>query len=793
MIAPYKWLCDYVDIDVSPAELGKKLIMTGTQVEGIREPAEAFKDVAVGKIISIKKHPDADKLSVCQVDLGCETLQIVCGASNIFEGALVPAARIGAKLPSGITINKSKLRGVYSYGMLCSGAELGLSSSDYPGADADGILIINEDYSPGTPFSEVLGLSDTVLEIEVGANRPDCLSVIGIARECAAALDKDISLPAVSFRECGGDISDYVKVTVSDPDLCERYCARAVTNVKIGPSPKWLRDRLSSAGVRSINNIVDITNFVMLETGQPMHAFDHADIRGGEIIVRRARENETITTLDGKVRALTSDMLLICDTSGPIGIAGIMGGENSGIKPETKTVIFESARFNQGNTRRASRALGIQTESAMRFSKGVDITGCKVALERALSLVEELGCGDVVSGEIDIVSAALPQRKICVSAPDINKKLGVSLKPEEMASLLRRAFIKTEARGDTLECEIPGFRGDISVMEDIAEEVARMHGYDNIPLTRMTGEIRRGVVPAQEKSLDRIRSLLTGLGYSECVTYSFASASDLDKLALPPDDMRRNMLEIINPLGGEQKYMRTSALPEMLKVIAGNLNRKNAGLMLFETGRVYLPSDSELPDERQYVCIAHYGEEALFELKGTVENLFESFGIRKAKFETGGPVYFHPYRKALIGAGQTVLGEIGEIHPDVCEAYGISGRLSVAVLYLGELLDCADETVRFEPLPKFPPVQRDIALIVDSGVPAGSVLDCAAENAGSYLESVSLFDVYSGAQLGGGKKSLAFSVVLRAKDRTLTDAEANAARDRIVEAAGRLFGAKLRE
>lgn len=794
MIAPYRWLRDYVDMDIAPDELMKKLIMTGCQVEGYKELGADIKDVAVGKILSISKHPDADKLSVCSVDIGGdEPLQIVCGAKNIFEGALVPVAKIGARLPGGININKSKLRGIFSCGMLCSGRELGLSASDYPGADVDGIMMIKDGYALGTELREILGLTDTIFEIEVGANRPDCLSVIGIARECAAALNKGVNMPQMSYKENGGSISEYVNVNVEDSDLCERYVARAVKNVKIGPAPKWMSDRLKSAGVRSINNIVDITNFVMLETGQPMHAFDHKDIRGGEIIVRRAEEGENITTLDGKERSLTGDMLLICDAEGPIGIAGVMGGENSEIKGDTVTVIFESAKFAQGNVRRTSRALGLSTESGMRFSKGVDAAGCKAAMDRALYLVEQLGAGDIVSGEIDILSADLSPREITVSADSINSKLGTSLEAGFMAGLLKRVFIDTKVNGSELVCSVPSFRGDISVGEDIAEEVGRMYGYDNIPLIRMAGEVRRGLIPEQEKCTDKIKTLLTGLGFYECLTYSFAAVSDIDKLGIPEDGRLRNMIKIMNPLGDEQGYMRTSPIPAMLKAVETNLNKKAKDIKLFETGRVYMSADNGvLPEEQRYVCIAVCGDEFL-SLKGTVENICESFGVKNAKFVAEGASYFHPGRKASVYSGSVKLGEMGEMHPDIADAFGIGKRVCVALLDTESINEVSDEAVKFEALPKYPAVERDIALTIDANVPAGNVLECIENSAGQYFESTALFDVYSGGQLGEGKKSLAFTIVFRAKDRTLLDEEANEARDAVAKAAAKQFGAKIRE
>ncbi len=789
MIAPYKWLRDYVDMDIKPEDLASRLIMTGSAVDGYKRLGEGLENVVVGRIDNIEKHPDAEKLSVCSVFTGKETLQIVCGASNIFKGAFVPVALAGACLPGGIKISKSKIRGVFSYGMLCSGSEL--SITDYPGADIDGILILQGDFVPGTPLNEALGLCDTVFDIEVGANRPDCLSMIGMARECAASLQLPLKLPDKSYAEDGGDISDYIKVEVKDGDICERYVARAIKNVKIGPSPKWLMDRLVSAGVRSINNIVDITNFVMLEMGQPMHAFDHSDIRGGRITVRRANSGETITTLDGKERNLNTDMLLICDEKGAIGIAGVMGGENSEIKSTTSTVIFESAKFSQGNVRRTSRTLGLSTESAMRFSKGIDAAGCKTAMDRALHLVELLGAGEIVSGEIDILSADLSPRQVRVKADKINAVLGTNIPPQKMAELLCRVFIPTVLENGELISEIPSFRGDISYGEDIAEEVARMYGYANIPVTQMTGNVTRGVIADEERFTDRIRTLLTGLGFFECVTYSFGSMTDIEKLGV---QSLCSAVKIKNPLGDNQAYMRTSPVPDMLKVVAGNINKQAEYIRLFETGRVYHNKAGSLPDEKKYVCLALCGNEDFFSLKGVVENIIESFGIKDIKFIDEAAPYYHPGRKASVFSGNKKLGELGEIAPDTAEAFGISDRrVYIAELMLSALIAASDDTKKYEPLPKFPAVSRDIALIVDKNVQAGELLKCIYDNAGPHFESASLFDVYTDDKLGSDKKSLAYSIIFRAKDRTLLDNEANEARDAVVLAASRQFGAKLRE
>ncbi len=793
MIAPYKWLCDYTDIDLSPDMLAQKLIMTGSAVDGCKELGAGLDGVIIGRIETIKKHPDADKLHVCEVNVGSETLQIVCGATNIFEGALVPVAMIGASLPNGITIAKSKLRGVFSFGMLCSGQELGLGVADYPGADVDGIMIIKDDVALGTPLRELLGLNDTVLDIEVGANRPDCLSIIGVARECAASLGIGMTMPDLSYTESSnGVIGDFIKVQVKDNDLCPRYIARAVKNVKIGPSPKWLKDRLTTAGVRSINNIVDITNFVMLETGQPMHAFDYKDIRGGEIVVRRAQTGEKIVTLDGKERSLAGEMLMICDAEGPIGIAGVMGGENSEIKDDTTTVIFESAKFMHSNVRRTARSLGLQTESAMRFSKGIDAVGCKIAMDRALHLVQKLGCGDIVPGEIDILSADLSPRQVVVGADKINSKLGTDIAPSAMAELLNRAFIPTKLDGHTLTCDIPSFRGDVSLGEDIAEEVARIYGYNNIPLKEMTGEVVRGIYSEEEKAVDKARVMLRGLGCYECVTYSFGSMADIEKLGVKE---LKNAVKILNPLGDDQAYMRTSPLPDMLKVVANNINKKVPDIRLFEAGRIYCPpcDDKDLPEEKKYICIALCGDEDFFSLKGVLENLFDAFGIKSLRYMSDAADYYHPGRKASVYAGGSKLGEFGEVYPDVAAAFGISKRVYVADICLKSLCEAADDVVKYEPLPKYPAVERDIALIVSDEVTSGSLLDCIRNNAGELFESASLFDIYTGEKLGAGKKSLAYNIVFRAKDRTLMDEEVNAARDAVVSAAGRELGAKLRD
>jgi phenylalanyl-tRNA synthetase beta chain len=796
MLTPYKWIRDYVDIDMPAKDFRAKMVDAGNAVESMTEQGADVLNVVVGRVEKIVKHPDADKLFVCDVNVGNETIQIVTGADNVFEGALVPVALDGSSLPNGMKIKKGKLRGVESLGMLCSGEELKLSEADYEGAGIHGILILKGEYAPGTDIRKVFGWDDTIFEFEVGANRPDCLSVLGIAREAAAVFAKKLTLPDTSYKEAGGNISDYVSVEVKDEKLCPRYIARAVRNVKIGPSPKWMQERLKAAGVRPISNIVDITNFVMLETGQPMHAFDLNDIKGRRIIVRRALKGEKMTTLDGKERELTESMLMICDSERTIGIAGIMGGENSEIKDTTATVIFEAAKFTYGNIRQSSRALGLFTESAMRFSKGVDAANTKTAMDRALNLVEQLGAGEIVAGEIDVLSEDLGERTIQADAGKINALLGTEIPIGEMADILNRLHIKTEHDGSVLTCRIPRFRGDIDGRADIAEEIARLYGYGNIPIKKIRGDITRGRVSPGEAMRDRVKTLLSNAGLFECVTYSFGSQSVFDRLLIPEGDPARSTIRLKNPLGDDKSVMRTLAAGDMLTVVSTNLSKKVGHIRLFEAGKVYIPKAlplTDLPEEKPYVCIALSGaDEDFYTLKGVVENLLWRLNAKNVAFEAGGRPYYHPGRKAKISADGVLLGEMGEIHPDAAANFDISGRVYMAEIMLEPLREVTDDTRKYKALPRFPEMERDLAFVVDKSVAAGELQKIIERKGGQYLESVALFDVYTGEKLGADKKSLAYSLTFRAEDRTLNDAEANAAVERIVNAARNTFGAELR-
>ncbi len=791
MLAPLRWIQDYVKTDADVDTVAQKMIMTGNGVEGIIRLGENIKNVAVGKITEISKHPNADSLLVCKVDAGRHgTLTIVTGADNVFVGAYVPVVMHGGVLPTGQVIKKGKLRGIASEGMLCSGEELELKESDYPGAETHGILILKDEPEPGEDIRTHLSLSGSVIDFEVGANRPDCLSVIGIAREAAAALDAPLTLPETEYKEGKNNIHDIVSVQVDDQDLCSRYIARAVVDVKIGPSPAWMQQRLKEAGIRPISNIVDITNFVMLETGQPMHAFDASDIRGGRIIVRRAKDGEKMVTLDGKERVFTESMLLICDEQGPIGLAGIMGGENSEIKETTATVVFEAAKFMYGNVRQTMRALGMSTESGYRFSKGIDAATTKFAMDRALTLVQQLGAGIIAQGEIDILSEDLTPKTVKTTAAKVNALLGTSLQAEQMKEYLEKVSVRTEVRGGDLLCSIPLFRQDVAGGADIAEEVARMFGYDNIEAAPMRCAMQSGGISETERATDKIKEYMAGVGYNECVTYSFAGEADYKKLLIEmPSSVR-----IINPLGDDTAYMRTNMIADMLQTISVNLSKKNDRLRLIEAGRVYIPKEGEdLPDEYPMICIGQSGSGAdFFGLKGCVENLSSLLCSAEASFARTDRPYYHPGICAEIRVGGELVGEMGEVHPDVCDNFDIPSKTIVAQIRIDLLIKNKKPAFKYTELPRFPAVERDLAVVVDEDAGAGDVLASIKKAGTKRLESVRLFDVYRDGKLGEGKKSLAFGLKFRAADKTMTDEETNSIMEKILRILEREFDAKLR-
>lgn len=768
-----QWLKQYVDIDVSVEELCKKMVMSGFEVESVEDLSKTMSNVVVGRILKLKKHPNTDRLQICMVDVGgAEPIQVVTGAGNVFEGALVSVALHNSRLPNGLQIKKGKLRGVESHGMLCSGEELCLKEEDYKGAEVDGILILNEDYRPGTNMRDVLDLKDVIIDFDVGANRPDCQSVIGIAREIAVVLNKELKLPKPEYKTVGGDINNYISITVEDYNLCPRYMGRMVKNLRVKESPKWMKKFLKSAGVRSINNIVDITNFVMLETGQPMHAFDYKDIKGSKIIVRTAKNGEKITTLDGKEHTLNNEMLVIADAENPSCLAGIIGSENSGIKDNTTDLFLECAKFRRDNIRRTSRALGIRTESSSRFEKGVDIINVEYAMNRALQLIYELDAGDIIEGVIDCNNGLPKERQISVSVDSINQLLGIDISANTMCKILNRLEIFTTLENGTLHCKIPSFRDDIEGRADIAEEVIRIYGYDHIVGTTMKGNISRGRLAKDRAVTDKIKALLVSHGLREITTYSFISSKALDTLFIGADDPRRNTVKILNPLGEEYSTMRTQLITSMLTVISTNYNRKNPAARLFEVSKLFVPKSlpvTEQPNEIPALSIGIYGkDEDFFTLKGIVEDIYGLFGM-DIEFTRSDEPYLHPGRQAKVIYKGEQIAVLGEVDPKVASLYDLDIRVYVSEIQLLPIIEAPKKQVIYKPLPKFPAVVRDLALICDIDTPVGQIEKSIRTKAGALLEELELFDVYQGEQIQKGKKSVAYRITLRSHTATLTD------------------------
>ncbi len=770
------WLKRYVDIPVSVEELRDNMILSGFEVESIEDLSATMSNVVAARILKLEKHPDADKLQICQMDVGgAEPIQIITGAQNVFEGALVPAALHDSHLPNGMHIKRGKLRGLPSDGMLCSGEELCLKEADYPGAEVYGILILNEDVPAGTDMREILHLNDVVIDFKITANRPDCQSVLGVAREIAVALKQEFRAPKPTYTTVGGNINDYINITVKDYDLCPRYMGRIVRNLRIKPSPDWMKDCLRTAGMRPINNIVDITNFVMLETGQPMHAFDLRDIRGNEIIVRCATEGESITTLDGKPHTLTPDMLVIADGEAPSCVAGIMGGLNSEIKDDTTALLFECAKFRRDSVRRTARTLGMRTESSARFEKGVDIVSVGYAMDRALQLIQELDAGDIVDGVLDRHEELPAPRLLKVTAASINALLGVDVPKAAMVEILNRLEIPTTLENGVLTCTVPSFRDDIEGRADLAEEVMRVYGYDHIVSTPMTGSIVRGKILPERRNTNLVKEVLIAQSMQEISTYSFISGKALDTLSLPEDDVRRRAVTLLNPLGEEYSVMRSQLITSMLTVLATNYNRKNAAVRFFEVSKLFRPLSlplTEQPEEIPALSLGLYGkDEDFFTLKGIVETLLANFGV-DAEYARSNEPYLHPGRQAAVTVGDTVIGTFGEVHPDTAAKYDLDTRAYVAELRLQPLFEAIEKVrVLYKPLPRFPAVERDLALLCDEALPVAEIQKTIAKAGGKLLETVTLFDVYQGAQIAAGKKSVAFSLYFRSAEGTLSDAD----------------------
>ena len=772
-----KWLNeDFVDLShVSDKEFVETLTVFGQKVETYERMDAEIKNVVVGKVLSMVRHPNSDHMWICQVDVGqAEPVQIVTGAQNVHEGDLVPTALHNSRLPGGVHITKGKLRGEVSNGMLCSFAELGLTQNDVPDAYADGIWILNgEDCLPGQDINTVMGTDDTVVDFEITNNRPDCYSIIGLAREAAAAFDKPMRHhePVVHGSDAGS-IFDHLDVEVPAENLCNRYSSRMVANVKIGPSPKWLRQRLRANGVRPINNIVDITNYVMLEYGQPMHAFDYRYVKSGKIVVREAQAGETLTTLDGNIRQLKPGMLVIADDTRPIGLAGIMGGENSEIVDDTTMVVFESANFNGTSIRQTALALGMRTEASGKFEKSLDPMMTIPAVQRACELVEMLGCGDVLDGTIDIVNYVPQPKTLPLEVEKINRLLGTDISKEDMIRYLTRLEIPVE--GDTIL--VPSFRPDLNLMADIAEEVGRVYGYNEIPITSFKNATQGGYTPAMKLEA-QAGTLCRGLGYSEIITYSFTSPTAFDQIRLPADSPLRNALRIQNPLGEDTSIMRTIALPSMLEILSRNNAYHNKAVKLYEIAKIYLPQAGQvLPEEPKMLVLGTYGAgESFFTLKGELEAIFAGLRLKKVSYraEKHNPSY-HPGRCAALSVDGVDVGVMGQVHPLVAKNYGIDADIYCAEIKFTKLMDYRLPDPTYTPLPKYPAVTRDLALICDEAVTVAQAEDVITAAAGKLLQDVKLFDIYRGVGVPEGKKSMAFSLELRADDRTLTDTDSEA-------------------
>ncbi len=782
-----KWLADYIDVGCDIKQFVSGMTMSGSKVEGYEIEGEEISNVVVGKLLSVVPHENSDHLVVCQVEVGkSEPVQIVTGASNVKAGDMVPVALDGSTLPNGVKIKRGKLRGVESCGMLCSLGELCLTVNDFPYAVSDGIFILQEDCEIGQDIRTAIGLDDTSVEFEITSNRPDCLSVLGLAREAHATFNKPLIIKSPEFKANLESVSDYISVSVENTKLCSRYIAGIVKNVKIGPSPRWMRERLRASGVRPINNYVDITNYVMLEYGQPMHAFDLRYVEENKIVVRNARENESIVTLDGAERKLTADMLVIADGKKPVAVAGVMGGEYSGIMDDTNTVVFESACFDGASVRISAKKLGMRTDASSRFEKGLDPQNALPAIKRALELVEMLGCGEVVGNLID-ADYSDKKPKTAEFNPDwINTFLGTDISRNEQISCLERLGFKVD--GDKVI--VPSERIDIECRADVAEEVARIYGYNNIPSTMFKGTAEAKLTSSQKFS-SAVESSMTALGYNQILTYSFVSPKHFDKILLDSDSPLRNAVIIKNPLGEDTSVMRTTALPSMLEIISRNYNFRNAGGKFFEIATEYTPTTPDtLPIELERLIIGSYGEkEDFYSMKGAVDELLSALSITDYEISLikgSGLVYeescFHPGRSAVISKSGTVIGYFGEIHPAVLENYDIDTRAYAGKLNIPEMLAVSNSEKSYKPLPKFPASTRDLSLICDEKIPSAVIEKTIRDNAGKILESVKLFDVYQGKQIETGKKSISYSMVLRSQDGTLTDEQADGAVSKILKA-----------
>ena len=788
------WIKAYVpELEVTAQEFTDAMTLSGSKVEGFTKMDADLEKIVIGQIKKIEKHPDADKLIICQVDIGEESpIQIVTGAPNVKEGDKVPVVLDGGRVagghdgkmtPGGIRIKKGKLRGIESNGMMCSIEELGSTRDMYPEAPEYGIYIFPEIAEVGADAIEVLGLHDVEFEFEITSNRVDCYSTLGLARETAATFHKEFKAPEVHVKGCGGDVNDYIKVEVQDHDLCSRYCARVVKNIRLAPSPEWMQRRLASVGIRPINNVVDITNYVMEEYGQPMHAYDLDKIADKKIVVRRAAHDEKFVTLDGQERTLDENVLMICDGEKAVGMAGIMGGENSMITDDVKTMLFEAACFDGTNIRLSSKRVGLRTDASGKFEKGLDPNNAQAAIDRACQLIEELDAGDVVNGTVDVYPVKREPVRIPFEPDRINALLGTDISKEQMLEYYKP--IELEYDEKTNEIVAPTFRQDLFRTADLAEEVARFFGYDNIPTTLPRGEATTGKLPFYLRIEAVARDIAEFCGFSQGMTYSFESPKVFDKLLLPEDARERQAIVISNPLGEDFSIMRTTSLNGMLTSLATNYNRRNKNVRLYEMGNIYLPKSlplTELPDERMQFTLGMYGDGDFFSMKGIVEEFLDKIGmhLKETYDPNAGKPFLHPGRQANIIYDGTVIGYLGEVHPTVAATYGIGERAYVAVLDMPSIVPMATFDRKYEGIAKFPAVTRDISMVVPKNVLVGQIEEVIAVRGGQILENYELFDIYEGSQIKGGYKSVAYSLTFRAKDRTLTDTEISASMKKIL-------------
>lgn len=774
MKVPFSWIKEFVDIDVSAQELGDKLVSAGFEIEEYINLRDSIRNVVVGQVESIEKHKDSDHLNICLVNVGKEVRQIVTGAQNVRKGDKVPVALDGAVLPDGKRIKSGELRGVASNGMLCSGGELGLEEDDYPGAGVNGILILKEEERVGEDINDVIGNDEIVLDVAVTANRPDCNSILGIAREVAAVMNKPLRMPDLSYNETEGSVYDYIDVENRNYTLCPRYMAKAVVDVVEKQSPKIIRDRLKAVGIRPINNLVDVTNYVLTEIGQPMHAFDLNNLSGKKIIVRNADDGEKIVALDGKEYALKKEQLAICDAEKPVAIAGVMGGEYSSICATTNTVILESARFARDSIRHTARELGLHSDSSARYEKGVDFYSQELGLKRALSLFDKYKWGKIVGGVIDLCEAKPEQTVLKYDYNEINDIIGVKLEKTAIIDILNRLDIATTAEGDTLTSVIPPYREDIYGVNDLTEEVIRIYGYDVVE-PRLVSVCRGGMSDKQLRT-EKIREILVGKGAFETVSYAFVSPKSLNALNLPDNSALRNTIEIRNPIGADMSVMRTNLVYSMLKTIEYNYKRGNKAARFFEIGNTYLPKQipmTELPEEKAKLSVGFYGaNENYYTLKGVIDDIFDIFGI-EIEYRRADEAFLHPGRSAYIYAGDRKVGFLGEIHPDVNDNFDYDGRVYVAELD-EEFISAEGIDVKpFKPFSRYQGMQRDIALLAPESVPAAEILSVIRKSCSDILEDAEVFDVYSGGQIPAGKKSVAVNMTFRDLNRTLKDEEVN--------------------